>query len=506
MVRFAKDYETMIKMQKFCFEWATECLRVLKPGGFLLAFGGTRTYHRLACGIEDAGFEIRDCIQWLYGSGFPKSLNIGKQIDKMQGNKREIIGEKTCGYQVSISKSRKEQGYKPNLTKSTENVIVDKGNTEWEGWGTAMKPSHEDIVVAQKPLNSVPNSLEQIKCQLNLFVNVVERISKLNLQELNEDMLNSVLTNVYPKQNIKEDLEEVMDILQSEQKKENINWSMMLLWKNIWEEILNLLSISTIEIKNEMTIELRTLNLLLGKLTIQDILKYEILPNGEPSNALLVENLLKGELLKLRSIHILSAQENVILKEEEKGYVPNASPIVVARKPLSEKNVALNVLKWGTGGINIDACRIGTEVRINKGMSSNKPECAGTFRDDNWIPKNIENVAQGRFPANTIFDEEAGKLLDEQSGDSISKKQLMGTGVENIKEANIYGKYMDIQSVRGHSDKGGASRFFYCAKASKSERNLGCEEFPNIIKKENMINSKHRTDERVKGGYENKKK
>ena len=66
-----------------------ECLRVLKYGGYLLSFGGTRTYHRMACGIEDAGFEIRDCIMWIYGSGFPKSLNIGKQIDKIQGNKRE---------------------------------------------------------------------------------------------------------------------------------------------------------------------------------------------------------------------------------------------------------------------------------------------------------------------------------------------------------------------------------------------------------------------------------
>ena len=64
------------QLQKFCFDWAKECLRVLKPGGFLLSFGGTRTYHRMACGIEDAGFEIRDCIMWLYGSGFPKSLNI----------------------------------------------------------------------------------------------------------------------------------------------------------------------------------------------------------------------------------------------------------------------------------------------------------------------------------------------------------------------------------------------------------------------------------------------
>jgi len=70
-----------------------ECLRVLKPGGHLLAFGGTRTYHRMASAIEDAGFEVRDMIEWCYGSGFPKSLNIGKAVDKLQGNEREYIGE-----------------------------------------------------------------------------------------------------------------------------------------------------------------------------------------------------------------------------------------------------------------------------------------------------------------------------------------------------------------------------------------------------------------------------
>src|SRR3954465_3712848 len=73
-------------------KWARECLRVLKPGGHLLAFGGSRTYHRLASAIEDAGFEIRDCIMWLYGSGFPKSLDVSKAIDKAAGAEREVIG------------------------------------------------------------------------------------------------------------------------------------------------------------------------------------------------------------------------------------------------------------------------------------------------------------------------------------------------------------------------------------------------------------------------------
>jgi len=93
---FQLSQKEKISYQQFCFAWASECLRVLKPGGFLLSFGGTRTYHRLACAIEDAGFEIRDMIEWVYGSGFPKSTHIGKMLDKKMGNKRRVISIRTA--------------------------------------------------------------------------------------------------------------------------------------------------------------------------------------------------------------------------------------------------------------------------------------------------------------------------------------------------------------------------------------------------------------------------
>ena len=83
---------SMLAFQEWCETWATEALRVLKPGGHLLAFGGTRTFHRLTCAIEDAGFEVRDCLSWLYGSGFPKSLDVSKAIDKAAGAEREVVG------------------------------------------------------------------------------------------------------------------------------------------------------------------------------------------------------------------------------------------------------------------------------------------------------------------------------------------------------------------------------------------------------------------------------
>jgi DNA modification methylase len=126
--------------------WVTEAFRVLKPGGHLLAFGGTRTYHRLACAVEDAGFEIRDSLIWLYGSGFPKSLDVSKAIDKSAGAEREDVYE--------------------DKPREMDNEVYGKGlgvgvlqrnpatpeAQQWQGWGTALKPAHEPIVVARKPL------------------------------------------------------------------------------------------------------------------------------------------------------------------------------------------------------------------------------------------------------------------------------------------------------------------------------------------------------------------
>ncbi|HRU02413.1 MAG TPA: DNA methyltransferase, partial [Victivallales bacterium] len=245
-----------------------ECLRVLKHGGHLLAFGGTRTYHRMACAIEDAGFEIRDQIQWIYGSGFPKSMNISKAIDKKLGAEREVIGiGKGAGKNpkgLKYDDDKQSGGHLKNeydltIPKTTE-------AKQWEGWGTALKPANE--------------------------------------------------------------------------------------------------------------------------------------------------------------------------------------PIVVARKPLSEKTVAENVLKWGTGGINIDDCRVEYD------MTDTNPATNPLYREKNGYKTNYRidsnpsaytlkkqegtmNINnQGRFPANVILDEEAGKMLDEQSG--ILKSGALKPYQENHQNASSY--------------------------------------------------------------------
>lgn len=243
-----------IAFQKATWE---KCLRVLKPGGYLLSFGGSRTFHRIACAIEDAGFEIRDTIMWLYGSGFPKSMNIGLAIDKKLGIDSEVIG------------TYKEHDIRNNSYNSDEaskryfEREIKKASNEWDGWGTALKPAYE--------------------------------------------------------------------------------------------------------------------------------------------------------------------------------------PIIVARKPC-EGSCVDNVIRYGVGGINIDACRIGTDERSYKGMSANKPEGAGCFRDDEWQPKDIEVTVNGRYPANVIL------TYDETDQTEVCG----GMPCENEESA---------------------ARYYYCAKASKRDRDEGLELF-----------------------------
>lgn len=141
--------------------WA-ECLRVLKPGGHLLAFGGTRTYHRMTCAIEDAGFEIRDSIHWIYGSGFPKSLDVSKAIDKAAGAEREVI--RTVKKTPSAGGKNTNEGWvRPWADGKTTMDITAPATDDaqrWEGWGTALKPAHEPIVLARKQLpDTVANNV-----------------------------------------------------------------------------------------------------------------------------------------------------------------------------------------------------------------------------------------------------------------------------------------------------------------------------------------------------------
>ena len=271
--------------------WA-EALRVAKPGAHLLAFGGTRTYHRLACAIEDAGWEIRDCVMWVYGSGFPKSHDVSKAIDKAAGAERERIrGVRSAVVGATYAGDEWSREFKDSVLSSDP---ITEAARQWSGWGTALKPS--------------------------------------------------------------------------------------------WE------------------------------------------------------------------------------------------PIIVARKPLVG-TVAENVLAHGTGGINVDGCRVGTDGATKRSHQEPYGECGrgdqgGT---QNWRTGHaIESLPLGRWPANLIHD---------GSDEVVGLFPVTGAAKTGMRQPNgkhgtaSFGDYAGMPGrVSGHDDNGGsAARFFYCAKASKADRDEGCE-------------------------------
>ncbi len=267
----------------------TEVIRVLKPGGHLLSFGGTRTYHRMVVAIEDAGFEIRDQVQWIYGVGFPKSHDVSKGIDKAAGAEREAIALNPNHRRLQETETMCGQ---PHVGTGALTAPATDAAKQWQGWGTALKPANE--------------------------------------------------------------------------------------------------------------------------------------------------------------------------------------PIVLARKSLSEKTVAANVLRWGTGAINVDGGRIEGVKPVLANVSTGE----GMF--ELGSRSNVGTSAQGRWPANVLFDEAAAEMLDAQSGAVRSNGNLTNdkSGHQN---QYVGGELVKKVSSSCYSDTGGASRFFYVAKASKRERNAGLEGMPERI-------------------------
>ncbi len=444
-----------------------ECLRVLKPGGHLLSFSGTRTYHRMAVAIEDAGFEIRDMIEWIYGSGFPKSLNIGKAVDKLQGNEREVVGTKKG--QGNIPNDRGNWGLKPN-----EDVVVDKGNSPYEGWGTALKPSHEPVVFCSKPLTprlyfailigDISNNIIQL-CQIsnvkdaekifsgiqaklekegvlsvadNVRINAWESLENVKFAEksfTSKEQKSSDLTKtkensaqLNAKQNGKKDnLQEIktlagveanikalMDIIifgTTEDTSQNI----ALLWNSISEELLNQANTLTISMATRLITDLKILKLS----ATQSILEST------------------GSLFK--------TPQNI---------PPNHEPICMARKPLSEKTVVENVLKWGTGGINIDESRVeSSEIITTHSNGKGNTGDGGIYGHYETVETGNERT--GRFPANLIHDN------SEEVRECFPETKSGGTNGKKVGNKNCWlgvDKEYDMNELAPNS--GNASRFF----------------------------------------------
>lgn len=346
-----------------------ECLRVLKPGGHLLSFGGTRTYHRMVCAIEDAGFEIRDMIEWCYGSGFPKSLNIGKAVDKRGGTTSDQSKE----FAEYIKNRRNEL----NITLSKADEVICGGTTNYS-WFEG-RPAGQRL----------PRKADYLK-----------------MKELLK-------------------LDDRYDSFMEETEREVLGF--------------------------HPTIQ--------GSGSVFNV-PFE---NGRPL-------LTKGT-------------------SEWEGWgtalKPAHEPICLARKPLSEKTVAENCLKWGVGGINIDGCRVVTNDKINSvegGIKRrNKINQEQGFRPyingfDNQDKEIWEQNSQGRFPANLIHDgsDEVRECFTEtKTGWNNNDGKYTKTKNYNVD----FGGARDNQTGNHYLDNSGnASRFFksiiYQAKASKGERKL----------------------------------
>lgn len=452
-----------------------EVYRVLKPGGYLLSFGGTRTYHRMACAIEDAGFEIRDMVEWLYGSGFPKSLDIGKAVDKLRGNEREITGER----RVTESDLGQKSGWN-YLDTSSGKYVYTKGTSEWEGWGTALKPAHESICVAQKRVQSSSDYedyfvslLKQIKrelCQYQSFAQTAERNLRLNPKG-SRGVVDIAQWLAEENINIQEDLSVLTATLQSESEI-NSSWSIVLSWLNTLADLSSMMNTYTTLTELRMTTELSILNSLEWGSIFQNITQAPSSnPDGSYASVCIVEDILSVVGLKLNDIRTRFVQGDVTSMEDKRASAPNIEPICMARKPLSEKTVAENVLKHGTGGINIEGCRVESEpIKTGNGKVSTN-EIYGKYKDRDSAWENN----RGRFPANVIHDGSEVVAREFPNGGAAAP---VSRGM-NGKSKGIYGDFAQKgdDGATFYNDNGSAARFFYCAKASKSERNYGLEDF-----------------------------
>jgi DNA modification methylase len=347
-----------------------EAMRVLKPGGHALIACGTRTQHRMVCNIEDAGFEIRDVVSWIYGSGFPKSLNISKAIDKRGGHNVSWFGDWLRKWRQDNSITQKEIAKLfPSKTGNLTGCVAN-----WE-------------------LGLNLPTCEQFNTIIQAF-----NLPFKDIYEAEREVVGSKTTN-----------------------------------KTVYQAI------------------------------------------GEQNTS--------GEI----DITAPATDEAKQWDGWGTALKPACEFFTLCRKPLSEKTVAANVLKWGTGGINIDGCRVETNGEVPTGSGNgSKGESWNSFSGNGG-----NSTTQGRFPANLIHDG-SQQVLDLFPETKPSKASKRGDGIGK----GFGGSDKAHDTLRGHSDQGSAARFFksindlddvpetdfgnirafYCHKASKKDRNEGCEE------------------------------
>ena len=345
-----------------------EVYRVLKPGAHLVAFGGSRTYHRMACAIEDAGFEIRDSLMWIYGTGFPKSHDVSKGIDKKRDDSADIEHVR-----IWLEQQRQRVG----ITRKAVNDalgLADNGGGLMSAWTT------------NQTTRAVPqwDQWLQLKALLGFSDDMDAEVMRLN-----------------------------------DRKGE---------YGEAWK---------TAEVIGR------------GRSAIANTAEKDRYTVGAS----------KAVDFDLKAANSEAAREwegwGTALK-------PAFEPIVLARKPLSESTVAANVLRWRTGALNIDGCRIGTE-------GATKRSAQTAYADSGWrTGHEIVKLDMGRWPANVCHDgsDEVVEAFPNAGGQQGRPK------IGGAKAGSIYGKFSENKSSNPEprNDSGSAARFFYSAKASKADR------------------------------------
>ena len=497
--------------------WA-DIYKLLKPGGHLLAFSGSRTYHRMAVAIEDAGFEIRDMIEWVYGSGFPKSLNIGKAVNSLETNEWS---------KISKALDNIDQKSIMEVWKSNAKLAGIKLSKSLTGVGSSMQKKYFVPDIAVLYPNQENKNAGAIIAELNSCVP----------NHTSEESLTIAVESVEQNTELSQDL--VKSVIKLSQSHGVLSWSIFTAECDVKEWLkenttVNLKvdeALKTLRGNKKYSSEEIT-SVLCAELT--DILKLTILSQSNTFQNLdtksqtdflsvinviiteyTTENLISNTvaILKSKAVDKIQGNEREYLgidktkvrKDNDnnntyakhvgqtgeitkgtspyEGYgtalKPAHEPCVLARKPLEKgMTVANNVLKHGTGGLNIDGTRVGTETisypngtgggknEVNRMMGGNK-ENDTDFRSTPWSQT-------GRFPANLIHDgSDEVEAVFPQTG-SPRKERTSKRGGSSLYGSETIGT-PDKLGTWPADNGGSASRFFYTAKSSRAERNAGLD-------------------------------
>jgi DNA modification methylase len=470
--------------------WA-ECLRVLKPGGHLLAFAGTRTQHRMAVRIEDAGFEIRDMIAWVYSTGFPKSHNISKAIDKAVGAEREIVA--TIRKTPSAASENMNEGWRrPWAENAPKTMDITAPATpaarQWQGWGTALKPAWESLTLATKPttddteLAIILSSLSRLEDQL-CQLSSASAASPTSGSSQSASVVACGTAPCGADERINtSDGSPARTGTSSCELAIRTSLNTVRSWKRTLAECLHQMSTSTIATESGTTTDWRTLRFSLSQITPDTIIRASSHPDGLGASADTAVAHFNASLALLQATRTLSATGPAMSLDAaacpDVAVRPNLDPCIMARKPFPG-TVAANVMQHGTGAVNIEGCRVpGTDhaAAWDRPVSTNIG--AGSYISDG-TQHTIDistNKPSGRWPANLIHDgsdEVLAGFPETKSGKMMPTRTTAGVDGRNAYGADAAGGFTTMET---YGDSGSAARFFYCPKASKADREAGCDE------------------------------